>query len=265
MLTGKLKAFILASALGKRPDSAHLTSYCYAYTIKKSGSHLLRNVLQELGLECVDCLSPGTAAEISPGDKARSSFVLSLERPSIYWRGSCQRGGVKIIFNLRDPRAVFLSLIDFYDWRIPLSGAGLPTVEFRRAACRAMFKSRDELAMDQIAVELLDDDPSTPLANFRRSRTLYHNPNVLKIRYEELCAGTAEPAAHPVARICNYLGIESSAESREVVQRAVSADSLTKNVGDPNRWKRELSPVLLAAFMEKNGDLVREFGYSDAC
>jgi hypothetical protein len=241
------------------------TSSCYVYTIKKSGSHLLGNILKGLGLDCLYCMSTGSAASILPDPKAKTSFVLSLERPSIRWRGQCQNGAAKIIFNLRDPRAVFLSLIDFYDWEIPLSSSGLHTVEFRRAACRASFKNREELAFALIEDEKLDDDPFSPWINFRSSRALYHNPMVLKVRYEEIARGaTAFESAqsHPVAKICDYLGIECPAEPWKLAERGISENSITRNVGDPERWRRELSPDLLAAFMERHGDLVHEFGYS---
>lgn len=250
------------------PREAKTETACYVFTIKKSGSHLIRNVLRELNLRCIDCLAPGSAARIDPPQHscAPAAFVLSLERPSIVWRGNCQQGKAKIIFNIRDPRAVFLSLLDFYDWSVPLGTAGLHTVEFRRAACRNAFKSREELAMALIDDEELDDDPYTPWINFRRSRALLHNPNVLKIRFEELAVApdTARSGEeHPVARICDYLGLERPLHLAQVTGRALSADSITKNVGDPERWRRSLSPEIVAAFMAKHGDIVREYGYAE--
>ena len=139
-------------------------SSCYVFTIKKSGSHLIRNVLREVGLTSIDCLSPGTTSRVQPPSSpvVPASFVLSLEKPSISWRGSCQQGRCKIIFNLRDPRAVFLSLLDFYDWNVPLSSSGLHSVEFRRAACRAEFKDREQLGMALIEDDKLNDDQFTP-------------------------------------------------------------------------------------------------------
>ena len=239
---------------------------CYVFTIKKSGSHLIRNVLQELNLRCIDCLAPGSAARIDPPQRsgAPEAFALSLERPSIFWRGSCQQGRAKVIFNVRDPRAVFLSLLDFYDWNVPLGTTGLHTVEFRRAACRNAFKSREELAMALIDDEELDDDPYTPWINFRRSRALYHHPNVLKVRFEELVACADQSARleeHPVSRICRYLDLPPSQDPHVVIRRALAADSVTKNVGDPDRWRHRLPRPVLEAFMAKHGDIVREYGY----
>lgn len=248
------------------PREAKTETACYVFTIKKSGSHLIRNVLRELNLRCIDCLAPGSAAQIDPPRHAGApaAFVLSLERPSIVWRGNCQQGKAKIIFNLRDPRAVFLSLLDFYDWNVPLGTVGLHTVEFRRAACRNAFKSREELAMALIDDEELDDDPYTPWLNFRRSRALLHNPSVLKVRFEELAAtpdAGPHDEEHPVARICDYLGLEPQPNPEEVIRKAVGVGSITKHVGDPDRWRQGLSPAIVAAFMAKHGDIVREYGY----
>lgn len=243
-------------------------SCCYVFTIKKSGSHLIRNVLRELGLTCIDCLRPGSSSRIQPPDApvAPRGFVLSLERPSLPWRGSCQQGRGKIIFNLRDPRAVFLSLLDFYDWNVPLASPGLHTVEFRRAACRAAFRDREQLGMALIHDEQLDDDPFTPWLNFRRSRALYHNPNAFKVRFEKLAAGVNENSAtgdHPVIKICEYLGIACPSDPGDVVRRAIDAESITKNVGDSERWRTGLSRPLLETFMAKHGDIVREYGYAE--
>jgi hypothetical protein len=238
----------------------------YVFTIMKTGTHLIRNLLQELNLTCIDCLLPGAVRQIHPAESggASSSFVLSHESPSILWRGSCQKGTAKIIFNLRDPRAVFLSLLDFYDWNVPLKSSGLHIVEFRRAACRAVFKTREELAMALIEDELFDDNPFTPWLNFRRSRVLYHHPNVLKVRFEELvaCADrSARLQEHPVSRICRYLDLPPSPDPHVVIRRALAADSVTKNVGDPDRWRHRLPRPVLEAFMAKHGDIVREYGY----
>jgi hypothetical protein len=145
-------------------------------------------------------------------------------------------------------------------WNVPLKSSGLHIVEFRRASCRAAFKTREELAMALIEDEFLDDDPFTPWLNFRRSRTLFHNPSVLKVRYEDFFAtpGSAEVL---VSLICRYLGRPVPKRPEALIAEAVSAPSPTKNAMLPDRWRRELSPNLREAFMAKHDDLVREFGY----
>ncbi len=114
--------------------------------------------------------------------------------------------------------------------------------------------------MALIEDEFLDDDPFTPWLNFRRSRTLFHNPSVLKVRYEDFFAtpGSAEVL---VSLICRYLGRPVPKRPEALIAEAVSAPSPTKNAMLPDRWRRELSPNLREAFMAKHDDLVREFGY----
>jgi hypothetical protein len=238
----------------------------YVFTIKKSGTHLLRNILEQLGMSCVDRLDYGAPSIQEPWLNNRDTFVLSHELPSRHWRASCQSGHGKIMMNLRDPRAVFLSLLDFYDWERPLSAKDMHTVEFRRQACRSAFKDREALGLALLEDELLDDDPFTPWLNFRRARTLFHHPGVLKIRYEE-CFPDKQGAEHGgenvVVRICRYLGRPIPEEPAALMKCALDEPSLTKNVARPDRWHTELSPQLLRAFMDKHGDLVREFGYPE--
>lgn len=250
---------------GPEPTCATPVS-CYVFTIKKSGTYLLRHILESLDMTCVDRLdytAPSIPEPLLPG---RDAFVLSHELPSRPWRAGCQSGKAKIIMNLRDPRAVFLSLLDFYDWERPLSAQGMHTVEFRREACRSAFKDREALGLALLEDELLDDDPFTPWLNFRRARTLFHHPGVLKIRYEDFFPekqGTASEAENVVVRISRYLGKSVPAEPENLMRQTLRAPSLTKNVARPERWRTELSPQLLRAFMDRHGDLVEEFGYAD--
>jgi hypothetical protein len=251
----------------QRPVPAHEThASCYVFTIKKSGTYLLRNVLEHIGIDCIDRLDYTAPPIPEPLSLNPDAFVLSHELPSRPWRASCQSGNGKIIMNLRDPRAVFLSLLDFYDWNRPLSAKGMHTVEFRREACRSAFKDREALGSALLEDELLDDDPFTPWLNFRRARTLFHHPGVLKIRYEDFFSTkqSSEHGKENVAlRICRYLGRPIPEAPEQLINQALGAPSITKNVANPERWRTELSPQLLRAFMDRHGDLVKEFGYSE--
>jgi hypothetical protein len=232
---------------------------CYVFTIKKSGTHLLRNLLVQLGMSCIDRLDYTDPQIIEPAPRGQGGFVLSHQFPSRRWRARCQTEEAKIIMNLRDPRAVFLSLLDFYDWSRPLSSSGMHTVEFRRAACRAAFKNREDLGIALLEDEVIDDDPFTPWANLRRSRTLFHHPSVLKVRYEDFFQKDAGESV--VLRVCRYLGQEEPEDSENLLRDVLAAPSPTKNVSAPDRWRTHLSSRLLAAFMERHGELVRDYGY----
>jgi hypothetical protein len=236
------------------------SSSCYIFTIKKSGTHLLKSLIENLGISCINRLDYTAEPLVCPHTAEADAFVLSHELPSRRWRGSCQQGQARIIMNLRDPRAVFLSLLDFYDWSRPLSHGGMHTVEFRRASCRMAFKDREALGLALLEDELIDDDPFTPWLNFRRSRMLFHNPSVLKVRYEDFFA-TPDGGEGLVARICRYLGKPAPERPEALIAMAVSAPSPTRNASIPDRWRTELPPNLLKAFMAKHGDLVQEFGY----
>jgi hypothetical protein len=260
MLSKFLRQLGSAEAQDECSLASEEAAACYVFTIKKSGTHLLRNLLVQLGMSCLDRLDYTDPQIIEPAPRGQGGFVLSHRFPSRRWRARCQTEEAKIIMNLRDPRAVFLSLLDFYDWSRPLSAGGMHTVEFRRAACRAAFKDREALGFALLEDELIDDDPFTPWLNFRRSRTLFHSPSVLKVRYEDFFAAT-EGEESLLPRICLYLGRQVPENHEALRKKAFDVPSPTKNVAIHDRWRTELPPNLLKAFMAKHGDLVQEFGY----
>lgn len=236
----------------------------YAFAVKKSGTHLLRNVLVQMGLPVRESLDYAGTPPDAPIDSASDGVILTHSPPSREWRGRCHAGTATILMHLRDPRAIFLSLLDFYDWNRPLSATGMHTVEFRRESCREAFVDREALGHALIEDEAIDDDPFTPWLALRRARTLYHNPRVLKVRYEELASAagrTDGDDTHPVVRLARHLSMPVPAQPHVVLARAMGSPSLTMNVGTADRWRSEISPALLAAFMQRHGDLVREFGY----
>lgn len=194
------------------------------------------------------------------------AFVLAHRLPSHHWRSMCQAGEARVIMSIRDPRAVFLSLIDFYDWRVPLPNPDWRMIEFRRQSYRRAYATREMLALALLEHELLDDDPYTPWLNFRRSRTLLHSPSVLKIRYEDFFAPLGSLQSEDgsiVSRVCRYLERPVPSNPAEILDRTLKSSTPTRNSGLPSRWRNELSPVLLKAFMQKHGDLVKDFGYPE--
>ncbi len=232
---------------------------CYVFTIKKSGTHLLKNLFDALGLVCINRLDYFPKPHPEPAANSARTYVLSHLPPSRSWREACQLGHSKIIMNLRDPRAVFLSLLDFFDWRVPSPQTSWLAVEFRRQAYKKAFPTREDLGLALIHDEYLDDDPYTPWLNLRRNRTLFHHPGVLKVRYEDFFQDDAKEDL--ILRVCRYLGQPDPKDPGSLLGAAIAAPSPTKNVMLPDRWRTDLSPRLLEAFMERNGDLVREYGY----
>ena len=260
----RIRSHITSGPTGVTPGQS---ASCYVFSLKKSGTHLVRNLLSELGMTCLYHLDYACPAPHVPANTPGNSFVLSHRLPPQPWRGRCQAGEAKIIMSLRDPRAVFLSLLDFYDWTLPLSASGMHTVEFRREACRNAYQNREELGLALLEDDLLDDDPFTPWLNFRKSRALFHHPGVLKLRYEELVTPVQAPNSpqdHPVLRLCRYLGLAEPQDPDAVLHQAIHASSPTMNIGVADRWRTALSPQLLRAFMARHGDLVCEFGYDEA-
>lgn len=239
---------------------------CYVFSIMKSGTYLVRSLLECVGMTCIRKFNFEAAGAQVPEPSQVDAFILAHRLPSNRWRSMCQAGEAQIIMSIRDPRAVFLSLIDFYDWRVPLPNPEWRIIEFRRQSYQRAYATRELLAYALLEHELLDDDPYTPWLNFRRSRTLLHSPSVLKIRYEDFFAPLGLHRSEDggiISRVCRYLERPVPSNPAEKLERTLKSFSPTRNAGLPLRWRNELSPILLEAFMDKHGDLVRDFGYPE--
>ncbi len=236
---------------------------------RKAGTHLFLEVLEALGMKCHSLLDADAVTQLERpipkvsqhGGSPCADFAIANVPPPRTYQAECQTGQSKIILCIRDPRAVFLSTLNFLDNRHPLPSPNWHAVQFFRMALGNAFKTRDELAAALLDPTWLPDNPYDVGLQFSRCRLLYHHPGVLKIRYEDLVNAAAQGGDAPLKIICNYLGLPMPADGAQLLRKVVGSPTSTKNKASANRWKLELSGYVLHAFMERYGRLVEEFGY----
>jgi len=235
----------------------------FVFSLHKSGTHLLRNILESLGFGLYS--TDGSRPDMSHALLANpSQYISTVHRlPGDDVRVACAKGEARIILNIRDPRDIFLSTIDYFDWTRP--DTAFAHVNFYRQAYSRAFPSRRSLALAILEDRTLGDYPYTISAQLQACQVLYFHPSVLSVKYEDFMAcleSTCNPASHPVSRICEYLQIDVPKDIGELVRRAVTRGSRTMNVGRADRWRVDLDPDLIGRFQERHGQVIRSLGYS---
>lgn len=238
----------------------------YVFVPRKAGTHLFKAVLERLGMRCRSLLIPdaatGPVPRISEREARRTpTFVLANVPPPRSYEGECEAGRSKIVLGIRDPRAVFLSTLDFLDHRQPLPSPNWQPVQFYRTALAKACTTREELANALLDPDWLPGNPFDVGSQFARCRLLYHHPKVLKMRYEDLVDGAAKGDHTTLRLACDYLGVQVPADTSCILREVLGSPTATKNKGLADRWKTELPPTVLNAFMERYRTLVAEFGY----
>lgn len=241
----------------------------YACVPRKAGTHLLQAVLQALGMRCYSLLDADAvtgATRLVPrlpryGRGRTPGFVLANVPPPRSYQGACEAGRTKIVLGIRDPRAVFLSTLDFLDNHRRLPSPNWHPVQFFRTALGNAFSTREELAAALLDPTWLPDNPYDVGAQFARCRLLYHHPGVLKVRYETLVHAAANGDDAPLRPVCDYLGLQMPADGVHALQRVVGGSTATRNQALADRWKTELPPAARQVFMDRYRALVAEFGY----
>lgn len=238
----------------------------YVHVPRKAGTHLLRALCEALGMRCHSLLTADAATGAVPRISSRESrqglvFALANVPPPRSYEGECEAGRTKIVLGIRDPRAVFLSTVDFLDHRVPLPSPDWHPVQFYRTALSKACATREHLARALLDPTWLPGNPFDVGTQFARCRLLYHHPRVLTIRYEDLVNAAAVGTDSPLRIACDYLGLTPPTDGACLLQKVIGSSTATKNKGVPDRWRTELPPEILNAFMDRYRGIVEEFGY----
>lgn len=227
-------------------------------SIQKSGTHLVKKVLEYAGLK-------GKYREIVglkdfKGLK-NNEFLWSHFCPSDDIQAALEKNDdYKIIFNFRDPRDVIVS---WFHWTHPNNQK---TIHAHMDFMQQVYSNfTDEQLMDMfIRCDKLRPDEYNPLEYFRLCRVLLFHPSVCKVRFEELIGqrggGNSKLQVQTIHKIYDYLNIEQ-VSSQECADKLFSKKSLTFRKGKINQFKKNLKRSELVLLQKLHGDILAQYGY----
>lgn len=232
-----------------------------AYTVPKSGSHLLDAAIRMLtGRFNFFYVNPVRPLRTVEEGLNRITYLKSIGR---YEMGHIcydetdarlrEKLNCKILFVYRDPRDTTLSFVDWID----RGGDGGPSGN----AWSAM--SRDEKIM-----YVLKNVHGQGINAFFRSRVGWLNPSVsIPVKFEDLVGekggGTSEDQLRQLREIADHIGLEASDDELKVVGDSIYGNSHTFNVGQICRWKKEFNEEHIQYAKGQIGDLLIYLGYED--
>ncbi len=208
-------------------------------SIPKSGTHLVRSVLEQL-------LGPpgSTLAKTSPW-KPRRPWTFCAH---VRFAGQALPRGAKVMVLVRDPRAIVLSLRDFI-----LDGAGRSSVH------PSIVDLLETLPLNE-QVRRIAEGVRTPHARIspiaRHCSGFTEWPGAVVVRYEQFFT----PAGARMVHAC--LPNASISRIQQAIDRSIGADTTTYSVGDPDRWRWQLELNTIRAIEAAAGPVMSRFGYA---
>ncbi len=244
-------------------------------SVHKSGTNLIANLIRSLGFhvighgvnppwprpatgldptlreyEYIASARPGTcyvthSLPLFIGDHAPPRPILKL------WTEL----GFPLLFNYRDPRAVFTSYISYV---LKSSASGEYTHSPFTDACAETFAAAHGEERLLLAIDLLE--PYMHWA-FRDNLWLLHHPRVCKVRYEDLVGpeggGSLDRQAECVQRVQVALGCRTETPSQPLYDR--SARTFVQ--GQVDGWRDSFGPAVARAFDARYGSILDAYGY----
>lgn len=225
--------------------------------IPKAGTHLLERIL------CLHpCLSRKPCRTIRSRwfSKERTLRIIGSIRPGQIALAhlpfhedvlrTAREHGTKILFLVRDPRDVVLSMVHFIErWPRHPRHARLQEEQTRR---------------DRYLLTIRGD----PSADLRSIGDIYreYEPWLLEadltIRFEDLLDQRGAVRTTVVSQVFHAVGIHLTPDIQQnIVRHAVSRASLTFDKGMQGGWKHVFDEKLLSTFREATGSILTDYGY----
>ncbi|MCO5998438.1 sulfotransferase domain-containing protein [Actinoallomurus rhizosphaericola] len=172
-------------------------------------------------------------------------------------------GDPRWIFNIRDPRDILLSMVEFLGAVDRYNVIRFPETQMFAPIFR-------RLSVHQ-GIDYALSDPRVPFGSYlEQSVTLYNHPKVLSVRFEDLVGpeggGSAERQLAAVSSVISFLDLECES-IEQVTSRIFNRRSFTFNKGRIGRWREVFTSSQVETFNKRFGYLLEAFEYdgSDAC
>ena len=230
-----------------------------AYTIPKSGSHLLDCTLRLMTNRANFFYIPPRSVQSLEVLADRIHYLHSINRyemshlPYDAKEDSFRRAlNCKIFFNIRDPRDVTLSFVDYID-----KGAVIEGAERQRW---------NLLSRNQKISYVLEKVHGVGIYTFIQSRLSWmDSPQTLVVKFENLVGekggGSNELQRTELQKIAHHIGLQLTDQKLEFVGQNLFGWGGTFNKGLIGRWKEEFTPEHIALSNQLFKDLYSRLGY----
>jgi hypothetical protein len=236
-------------------------------TFHKSGSHLITNVLEQMGISIRWASYDYSLADFFalPDRACLTTHFSPRGQSAQHIYELIQEGRILVVLSFRDPRDICVSRS--YWAMLSDSVAYTPRLQFERTV-NSRFSSHEDLLTSIIRGDRLSADPSSLLAwsvgdMFRESRALLFHPFVHKVRFEDLVGpsggGTIEAQRTAVAGLASFLGV--NAETDAIARTAFSQDVKTFRRGQIGGYRDAFTAQQSRLFNALHSDILTDYGY----
>jgi len=245
-------------------------------SVPKSGTHLASGLVSGLGfslvwrlfheVEPLEAERRGqTTPDSIPYGRCLVVHRMSAGRMTSRFYRDWSSGSIQVLFNVRDPRDVLLSALDYLlhkrDAALPFPGLYILMDILQRIEGRGR---QIDFLLDEATLPMLG--PLHPITVFRDMRYLALHPRCVTLRFEDLAGpaggGSAErqvDAVNGVLQACNLRG-----DPRRLADRLYDTGGTMFNQGRIGRWREQMSDAQLRRFERLYGDVLEAYGYGSA-
>jgi len=239
------------------------TTYDFvAYTVPKSGSHLLHCTLKLLTDRSRFFYSPDDRPNSVEETLQRMNYLNSIGKFEMsHLPFSKKEANYRITLNckifttIRDPRDTLISYVDYVDQGY---GMGI-TGEVR--------ERWNQMTRDEKIIWALETAKGGHRKRFEERLPWGKTPISCIVRFENLVGekggGTEEAQQHEIKKIANHIGLDATDEELAEVGKNLFGWGPTFNVGKVSRWKDEFNQSHIERFKELMGDILINLGYED--
>jgi hypothetical protein len=244
----------------RQEKTAMETRKILVVSLHKCGTHLIKNILSQVGLEA-QLVGP-ECSEAHFSNLGPNEYLLSHYSPeSVDVYGLIETHRIAAVLNYRDPRDACVSR---FHWHHPSNTkvTNLPREFMKKVYC-SRFDSDEELLASIIKGEKFLNIEMAFADGFRLARGLFLHPYVHKTRFEDLIGpkggGSRVSQVKAISELLRFLRVQADAE--RVADGAFSEDAETFHRGQIGAHEEVFTPRITELFNSLHGDILRDYGY----